>query len=270
MTKGMTLSLIGCLLAFTAGIVTAASWDTKKKPAIAFEPAKTDVKEPPPANEITEPSNSEIFLAGGPARIVADELRLKNQRLRYEVEMRYPQIIDSSDPHLKSLNERIRRFAVERYQWALNPSRKDLLRYKQTFPEAFNSVELDYEIEVANDSFLSIYFNSFNYGIGAAHSVQTSYTINYDLKLHRELKLADLFNPNSRYLEFIALYCMHELKPMEPITPNATTFASWNITEAGIRFNFDACTLKGCADGAQKVTIPFSALQPFLKQAEMF
>ena len=259
------VTLIGGLLAFTAGIVTAASWDTTNKASIPVEPAKTDVKAPPSGSVVTEPSKSEILLAGGPSRIVADEVRLKNQRLRYEVEMRYPQIIDSSDPHIKSLNERIKRFAVDRYQWTLNPSREDLLRYRRTFPEAFNSVELNYEILSASDLFLSIYFNSFNYGIGAAHSIQTSYTINYDLKLHRELKLADLFKPNSRYLEFISLYCTHKLSPMEPLAPTATTFASWNITEAGIRFNFDACTLKGCADGAQKVTIPFTALQPFLK-----
>jgi len=148
----------------------------------------------------------------------------------------------------------------------LKPSKEDLRQYKKTFPDVFNSAQVDYEIVLANDSFLSIYLNSFDYGIGAAHSVQMSYVMNYDLKFHRELKLADVFNPHTKYLEFIADYCTREIKLIEPLAPKAKTFPSWNLTRDGIRFNFDACTLTGCADGARQVTIPTSALQPFLKR----
>jgi hypothetical protein len=90
--------------------------------------------------------------------------------------------------------------------------------------------------------------------------------MNYDLKFHRELKLADVFNSHTKYLEFIADYCTREIKLIEPLAPKAKTFPSWNLTRDGIRFNFDACTLTGCADGARQVTIPTSALQPFLKR----
>jgi hypothetical protein len=270
MTKRIMLTLIGGLLAFTAGIVTTASWDTAKSPTIEIQPTKTELKAPPPATEITEPPNSEVVFADGRLRILADEVRLTSERLRYAVEVRYPQIAGSDELHIKRLNQRIRRLAVDSYQWTLNPSKADLRRYKQTFPDVFNSVDLDYEIVLANDSILSIYLNSFAYGIGAAHSVQISYVINYDLKSHRELKLVDLFRQKSRYLAFISLYCTNELSFIEPLEPNAETFASWNLTDKGIRFNFDACTINGCAGGAQAVTIPFSALKPILKQSEMF
>jgi len=90
--------------------------------------------------------------------------------------------------------------------------------------------------------------------------------MNYDLKFHRELKLADVFNPHTKYLEFIADYCTRDIKLIDPLAPKATTFPSWNLTRDGIRFNFDACTLTGCADGARQVTIPSSVLKPFLKR----
>jgi len=118
---------------------------------------------------------------------------------------------------------------------------------------------------LATDSILSIYFFVEDYYTGAAHSGIESHVINYDLKSHRELKLADLFKPKSQYLEFIANYCTRELEVYGTIKPKAETFASWNLTESGIEFNFDPCQIAGCSSGPQEVTIPFSALMPFLK-----
>jgi hypothetical protein len=41
-------------------------------------------------------------------------------------------------------------------------------------------------------------------------------------------------------------------------------FNSWNITRQGIRFNFDACKVIGCAGGEQTVEVPFSASSSIL------
>jgi len=263
MTKRIALILIGGLLAFIGGIVTGNSWHTAAiKPVIKVWPAEPVIPPPPPP-KVPE---SKFVFETGQLKIVPGEVRLRSDRLRYEIDARYPQITSSKEPYIKKLNQRIKRLAVDHYQWMLKPSKEDLRWYKKTFPDVFNSAQVDYEIVLANDSFLSIYLNSFDYGIGAAHSVQMSYVMNYDLKFHRELKLADVFNPHTKYLEFIADYCTREIKLIEPLAPKAKTFPSWNLTRDGIRFNFDACTLTGCADGARQVTIPTSALQPFLKR----
>jgi len=263
MTKRITLTLIGGLLAFIGGIVTGHSWHTGAvKPVIKVQPAEPVIPPPLPPKV---PESKSVFETGQ-LKIVPGEVRLRSDRLRYEIDARYPQITSPKEPYIKKLNQRIKRLAVDHYQWMLKPSKEDLRQYKKTFPDVFNSAQVDYEIVLANDSFLSIYLNSFDYGIGAAHSVQMSYVMNYDLKFHRELKLADVFNPHTKYLEFIADYCTREIKLIEPLAPKAKTFPSWNLTRDGIRFNFDACTLTGCADGARQVTIPTSALQPFLKR----
>ena len=130
-------------------------------------------------------------------------------------------------------------------------------------------VDVTYRIVSATDSILSIVFLTEDYYIGAAHSSIKSYVINYDLKSHRELKLADFFKPGSDYLRFIASYCTRELKVYATIEPKAETFASWNLTEGGIQFNFDPCEIAGCSSGPQEVTIPFSALAPFLKPVQV-
>jgi Deacetylase PdaC len=266
MRRSIFLTLMGGLLAFIAGIVTGNSWHTNAiKPVIKVQPAQPVIPPPPPPKI---PDSRFVFKAGQ-LTILAREVHLRSDRLRYETHVRYPQIASSKEPYIKKLNQRIKRLAVDHYQWMLKPSKEDLRQYKKTFPDAFNSSQVDYEIVLVTDSFLSIYLNSFDYGIGAGHSVQMSYVMNYDLKLHRELKLPDLFNPHTKYLEFIADYCTREMKLIEPLEPKATTFPTWNLTRDGIRFNFDACTVTGCADGARKVIIPFSALTSFLKPGRL-
>ena len=277
-TKRIMLTLIGGLLAFIAGIITAGSWNTPTctmwlRPATATV-AQQRPANPPPEPAITpRPSDSEVIFAEGRLRIVPEDVQLKSERLQYEIDVRYPQISGSNDRYLKKLNQRLRRLAVARYQSILHPTKEHLQRNKKLFPEILNTVDLDYEIVLATDSILSIYFGSYEYTIGAAHAAQTSYVVNYDLKSHRELKLADLFKPNSKYLEIIALYCTHELSPTEslfgPLDPNPETFASWNLTNDGIRFNFDACKITGCSSPPQEVTIPFTALTPFLKPGQV-
>jgi Protein of unknown function (DUF3298) len=180
----------------------------------------------------------------------------------------YPEILGTNDPDIRKLNQRMKRLATEQYQWVMNPSRGDLQHYKETFPEVFNSISFDYEISSATDSLLSIYFVAYGYGIGATHSVQYSFTVNYDLTLRKELQLSDIFKPGSRYLEIIDHYCREELSKRLGgnifLSPGVRNFKSWNITPVGIRFNFDACTIRACADGNQTVEIPFTYLEPWL------
>jgi hypothetical protein len=152
----------------------------------------------------------------------------------------------------------------------LSPTKTDLQYYREKWPEVFNSVDVDYEIRSATDSLLSIYFNGYSYGIGATHSVQFSLVVNYDLSLRKELELSDIFNPRSKYLEFISLYCFNRLSKEsdfifeEALAPRAENFESWNLTADGIRFNFDACRVFSCARGEQTVVIPFADLKQVL------
>ena len=275
MTKAIFATLIGGLLAFTAGIVTAGSWPKYTCQTVTVPPAKPDIPIEPPSPQQPSPhpaitpkpdaSELEVVFKNGRLKLVAEQIQLKSERLCYDIDVRYPQIVGSDAPYIIHLNQRIRRVAVDHYRWALNPPKEHLLN-KKAYPEPYNFVELDYQILLANDSFISIAFYSCDSAIGAAHSAIRSSVINYDLKSHREIKLNDLFKPNSKYLEFIARSCTDELKPLEPVKAEASMFTSWNFTSDGILFNFDPCTVSGCSSPPQEVTIPYSKLKPFLKR----
>jgi hypothetical protein len=272
--------LASILLTFTFGVAASSFWNWNKYPFNNQQPRVNVLQRSPPnqtdsaaSTVISVPPatlNREVVFGGGRLRIVPDEVHRKSARLRYEIDVSYPQIVGSEDLHIRKLNQHIKELATEQYQWPLNPSKVDLRYYREKWPKVFNSVDLDYEIRLATDTVLSICFVGYSYGIGAAHSVQYSFVINYDLVLRKQLNLSDLFKRHSKYLAFISHYCIDELSKRsefmfeEAVTPKAENFESWNITRDGIRFDFDACRVFGCAGGEQAVEIPFTALEQLL------
>ncbi|HKY41964.1 MAG TPA: DUF4163 domain-containing protein [Pyrinomonadaceae bacterium] len=219
------------------------------------------------ATVLPEPApDPEIVFGRGHLRIVAEQVQLRSERLRYEIDVRYPQIVGAEGLHIRKLNQRIKQLATKHYQWLLTPSKKDLQYYRDVHPEIFNSLEVDYDVDLASDSVLSIYFTAHCYSIGAAHGSQYSWVINYDLESGKELKLARLFKPGSKYLEFISRYCSDELSLYPGWALELTKDPeSWNITRDGLRFNFDHCEFFGCSEGSKAVEIPFAALKDILK-----
>jgi hypothetical protein len=84
--------------------------------------------------------------------------------------------------------------------------------------------------------------------------------------------LASIFNPHANYLQFISRRCIDELSLTHPIvmyfsdalSEKEKNFESWNITEQGLRLNFDACGVASCAEGDLKVEIPLEELRYLL------
>ncbi|HEY9404090.1 MAG TPA: DUF3298 domain-containing protein [Pyrinomonadaceae bacterium] len=225
---------------------------------------------PTPSPAITPTPELNVAFGKG-LRIVPKDIKLENQRLRYKIDVTYPQIEGTKNPEILNLNHRMRLLVSEQYRWPLNPSKEDLLYY-QKHPDIFNTIDSTYEVPLATDDLLSIYIEGYSYGIGAAHSVQYSFTVNYDLSSGKLLKLADIFKPTVNHLQFISQYCLNELTKRhggesiwkEALTPKEKNYESWNITNEGITINFDACKVDGCAGGEQEVKIPFATLKDML------
>ena len=273
--KRAVVNVTTCLLAFVCGLFLASNWNgnktVKKEDPKVVDYASTLA--PAAMVETAPTAAAEVVFGRERLRIVAEEIHLKSERLRYEVDVTYPQILGSEDRHIRKLNQRLEQVATEQYQWLLSPSKENLQYYRKgPHPEAFNSLDLQYDVVLATDSVLSIYFSAYSYGIGAAHSVQYSFVINYDLMSGKELKLARLFKRESEYLEFISRYCTDKVsKEILPgilfakqLAPMDANFESWNLTRNGIRFNFDACKLSGCAAGEHTVEIPYAEMKSIL------
>jgi hypothetical protein len=80
------------------------------------------------------------------------------------------------------------------------------------------------------------------------------------------LTLADLFKPNTNYLQAISDYSIKTLQAAgkldfpEGAQPKPENYQGWNIRKDGLQINFDDYQVTPHAVGPQTVIIPYSAL----------
>ena len=134
---------------------------------------------------------------------------------------------------------------------------------------ANNSLELDYQITGQNSNFISIKFIGYLYG-GGAHGSNINISYNFDLRTGQEIKLADLFRPDSNYLNAISDYTINELKSRnlgdskqieEGASPKAENFKTVNISDTGLLFTFEDYQVAPYVVGQQTVIILFEKLK---------
>lgn len=270
--KRFIVSLISSVLAFTAGIVTASSWDSKRARE-SVQPATFNIERCPPIINAPVPAKSsvivsqaprEVDFAQGRLKLVSEKVKLESEILRYSVDLSYPQIVGSESRQIRKVNQHIKAEAIRLYDWTMNPSNSNLPS-AGTATSVYNTVNFTYDVNLATESFLSINFMGFSYG-RSDFPAQRSFALNYDLKSGAVLKLTDIFRPGSDYLEFISDYCTVELvrrpAPLisDGIAPRASNFESWYMNSNGLSFYFPACKVMPCGEGDQMVQIPFSAM----------
>src|SRR5215213_1928108 len=260
--KPFAVNLISSVLAFACGFATASS---KVNRTVRMESRAAEVVErhppPPPKYSVNTSIDAghEAIQFGDGLTIVNNEVNLKSERLRYDIDVRYPQIVGTEDAQIANLNWRIKDLTTREYERPLNPTPAELHNLQLQPPNSFNVVNMDYQVGTATNSFLSLYFDVNTYNINSANWVQYGLTLNYDLKSKKELKLWDIFKPGSKYLEFISDYCQVLIsRGVEAVfhgglTPQPKNFENWQITPNGIRFRFDECKVLRCAAGVQNV-----------------
>jgi hypothetical protein len=143
--------------------------------------------------------------------------------------------------------------------------------------EMGNYIDIGYDVEYADDDLISVNFGEDTF-TGGAHPNHDTFTLNYDLKQGRELKLADLFKPGSKYLQTIADYALRDLKSRKDpdsgenlglaqdifedgAKPTADNYRNWNVTKKGLLITFPPYQVAAYAFGPQTVIVPYSQLK---------
>ncbi|HRH43680.1 MAG TPA: DUF3298 and DUF4163 domain-containing protein [Pyrinomonadaceae bacterium] len=163
---------------------------------------------------------------------------------------------------------------------ALNLALKNIaLQYQNEFkkgkPEKGeeNYLESGYTIEFANDNIVSVQFGQESFS-GGAHPNHSSQTLNFDLKNNKPIKLADLFKPNSKYLQKLSQLSKEglgdNLQFEEGIAPVAKNFSDFLITKKGLLILFDEYQVAPYAAGPQEVLISYADLKEFLIKNEIY
>ena len=277
--KRFAVSLIGSILAFTAGLVTASSWNTKSR-AEMIEPVMVNVAEPcaptpplPPApvQSFTVTPPREFDFGQNGLKLVPERVQMKSESLVYDIDVSYPQILGTpytNESKIGKVNQQIKDVATRLYQWPLNPA---LQMQYQARRSVRNTVNFTYQVGLATDSFLSINFIGYSYNGDIQRQLQDSFSANYDLTTGKQIKLSDLFKPGSNYLHAISTHTIFELSKvkdrklvLDALSPAAENFKVWQITPNGILFNFHGCRVAHCGEGDLSVEIPYEELQSIL------
>lgn len=213
--------------------------------------------------------------------IIARQIKEKNKKLNYEIDVEYPELTGSTDPNLEKFNQAARGLVTKQVN-AFRAQMKDSAAEENPVEsETGSDLGAGYTIALAQDELVSVQFDIGGYSAGAAHPNSYTDVINFDLRNGRQLKLADLFKPGAKYLQTLSAYCIQDLKKQSKAkgedgmldddwirrgaAAEANNFRSWTISKNGIGINFDSYQVAPYAAGPQFVLVPYSALKDIIK-----
>lgn len=214
--------------------------------------------------------------------IVGRQIKENNKKLKYEIDIQYPQLSGSGSPNYDKFNQTVRGLMTKKvagFKAEMAPSPDDP---PPTELESLGSdLTVGYTVALAKDDLISILLDVGSYTAGAAHPNSYSETVNFDLRNGKLLKLADLFQPGSKYLQTIAAYCIADLKKQgkqkgeesmldddwieRGAGPDTENYGTWTIGKKGLEITFDSYQVAAYAAGPQHVLVPYSALKGMIK-----
>lgn len=196
---------------------------------------------------------------------------------RLDLSAEYPELTGGG-PNAPAFNQLVK----ARVNASLADFKKEILSMSaedlKTLPAGTNNyMDIGYNVEYADDALISVSFLEDTFA-GGVHPNQNYFTVTYDLKQGRELKLSDLFRPGAKYLEAVAAYATRDLQSRKDpdsgenlglaqdifadgAKPTAENYSRWNITKKGLMFTFDPYQVGAYAYGPQTVIIPYAKLR---------
>jgi hypothetical protein len=227
--------------------------------ALAPVSTPTATPSPIPPTATSAPLLSQQVTMNGPT---AEET---NQTPPFRITAETPALTGSDDPRLTVFNQRLSDLVKKE----VDSWRQSFLQNSMPDLSGGSTLDATYTLVSQIGDLWSFKFDFNFYSAGAAHPGLYSITLNYDLAQGKELELADLFLPNSNYLETISQYCITELSKQpgfegpfaDGAQPTPENYRNWNITPDGLLMTFDTYQVMPGAAGPQQVLVPYVQLR---------
>ncbi len=186
----------------------------------------------------------------------------------YRITAQTPTLKGSSDPRVQTFNTEMADLVA---QFIADFQDKRINLQPPPLPVA-STLDVRYTLVSPPGNLLSLKFETEGYISGMAHPYHVSRSVNFDLEQGRDLALAELFLPDSGYLEALSKYCASELGTRDidfkdfaqGADPTPDNYRNWNITSAGLMITFDEYQVAPYAAGPQVVTVPYNILENIL------
>ncbi len=137
-------------------------------------------------------------------------------------------------------------------------------------PDIRSALDGVYTLTYNENTLVSIHFEFSMYIAGAAHPNSYSITLTYNLQNQHVLQLADLFTPESDWLNALSTLCSTDLSNRgvlefsEGAAPVIENYARWTINPEGLKIYFDPYQVIAYAAGPQQVIVPYTALADYI------
>src|ERR1700690_4052049 len=126
----------------------------------------------------------------------------------YKITIQTPSLTGSDDARVKAFNAEMTALVTK----AVADYKKKMADMYVPLANAESSFDVRYKLLSPPGNLLSLKFEMEGYVSGMAHPYHLSETVNYNLEQGTDISIADLFLPNSAYLQTIATYCAAQLK----------------------------------------------------------
>jgi len=216
---------------------------------------------------------SASYAMGGPAGTGCETATFEKSGNSYSIDVTYPEITDKklSGEERQKLNGEIKSFVFSLFEKELKTFQKAKWTMEQLKHMAGSDwVNIKFKVVRFDEKILSVKFEKYATGIGAAHGSTDFYGFNYDLKKGHILKISDIFYPGQDYLKQISDYCINDLcqqlnRPDDHwiksgISPDEDEFRAFAIGKKNLIIYFSDYAIAGYSMGTQKVSIPFDKL----------
>ena len=268
------IGFVASLLTFVIGVALVMTWVANR--------ARPDKKPTPSTAESPVPERGAHLTSF--SQIASTEIKEKNVRLGYELNVSYPQIANPKTRQERGFNLYVEKLVTDDVKSFRAYCSKDKAYSGDTRQRGDYHFNLSYEVLYSMPELLSVNLTEESY-TGYLNSDWFPVAVNYDLKAGKPLALADLFKPKSKFLEAIASYCVTELERVgldcggkggdhvidegmlrKGTLPKAENYVTWNLTRAGIQITFGEYQIgPGCV-GIVNVVVPYGHLNELLRK----
>lgn len=142
-----------------------------------------------------------------------------------------------------------------------------------TDPSQRSSLQAKEETTLLDMRVGSFRIEATSYFAGAAHPSTSDHTLSFDLGTGRRLTLADIFRPDSHYLEWLSTESSKQLAAMPDYsadmaragtTPTEEHFAVFSLRPTALEIVFGEYQVGPYAIGIKHVSFPYAQLRPLL------
>jgi hypothetical protein len=149
------------------------------------------------------------------------QIRDKSEEYFYDFEADYVLVDSSDEAPDAATNLCINAFITSSHQSFRESSingagiKRKLKMGARSQAAYWDSLVISHEVSLYTPNLLSLEFQTWSYGAGAAHGNSITKTMNFRLHPSKQLRLHDVFNPSTNYLEKLSGYCLEDVRKQQ-------------------------------------------------------